>query len=474
MKIRIGLRIGKTAIAVFLCLTLYVVLKTIEYIPGVPENFAFNWYNPFFAGIAAAYSIHPSKKASFRQAKNRIVASLIGGIIGILLVSIYTVFGGEWPNVYAVNLESFNFLLPYILVSICVVLVIETGVVLKQKDAVFVSVLTFLSVTINPNSAVEKWFFQFGVNRILSTILGVLIALGVNMFRLPRLYKNKNLLFCVGIDGMLNGDNDRFKGYINYKMNDLYSKGANLTLFTTRTPTTFMPLLDDINVNRPIICMSGAALYDPKTLKYLALEKIEKDVAIKINELLNEHNVSPFINTVEHDLLFVHNDALNNVGERLYAESKKNAAYGNYSFGKPNMENVVYFLIVEEKEKQNQIIDLLNTDELKDKISILVYDDFDNNNLEKEFTFIKVYNKSIEDLNILKAYVKEENLDIVGLTSSSYSNHLLKNSDCAMTLVSNKEETKQLCEDIVNSNNPDDLFKEVNRLYHSKNMRKKD
>ena len=474
MKLRIGLRIGKTAIAVFLCLTLYVVLKTIEYIPGVPENFAFNWYNPFFAGIAAAYSIHPSKKASLRQAKNRIVASLIGGIIGILLVSIYTIFGGEWPNVYAVNLESFNFLLPYILVSICVVLVIETGVVLKQKDAVFVSVLTFLSVTINPNSAVEKWFFQFGVNRILSTILGVLIALGVNMFRLPRLYKNKNLLFCVGIDGMLNGDNDRFKGYINYKMNDLYSKGANLTLFTTRTPTTFMPLLDDIHVNRPIICMSGAALYDTNALKYIALEKIDKDTATKVYNLLKENHISPFVNTIENDVLFVYNETIDNEGERLYAESKKNAAYGNYSFGKPNMENVVYFLIVEEKEKKNQIIDLLNTDELKNKISILVYDDFDNNNLEKEFTFIKVYNKSIEDLNILKAYAKEEKLDIVGLTSSSYSNHLLKNSDCAMTLVSNKEETKQLCEDIVNSKNPDDLFKEVERLYHSYTMRKKD
>ena len=324
MKLKVGLRIIKTALAVFMCLTLYVLLKTIEYIPGVPANFAFNWYNPFFAGIAAAYSIHPSKKASLRQAKNRIVASLIGGIIGILLVSIYTVFGGEWPNVYAVNLETFNFLLPYILVSICVVLVIETGVVLKQKDAIFVSVLTFLSVTINPNSAVEKWYWQFGINRILSTIIGVLIALGVNMFRMPRLYKNKNLLFCVGIDGMLNGDNDRFKGYIQYKMNDLYSKEANLTLFTTRTPTTFMPLLEDINVNRPIVCMSGAALYDAQTLKYLALEKIEKNDAVKLNKLLNKNGISPFINTVENDVLFVHNDELNNEGERLYAESKKN------------------------------------------------------------------------------------------------------------------------------------------------------
>ena len=472
MKLRVGLRIVKTALAVFICLTLYVLLKTIEYIPGVPDNFAFNWYNPFFAGIAAAYSIHPSKQASLRQAKNRCVASLIGGIIGILLVSIYTVFGGEWPNVYAVNLETFNFLLPYILVSICIVLVIETGVVLKQKDAIFVSVLTFLSVTINPNSAVEKWYWQFGINRILSTIIGVLIALGVNLFRLPRLYKNKNLLFCVGIDGMLNGDNDRFKGFIQYKMNDLYSKEANLTLFTTRTPTTFMPLLEDINVNRPIVCMSGAALYDAKTLKYLALEKLDKDVAVGINKLLNEHGISPFINTVEHDVLFVHNEELNNEGEVLYAESKKNVAYGNYSYKVPNMDNVVYFLIVEEKSRKDQIVDLLKNCELNDKISVLVYDIFDNNELEKKFVYIKVYSKKIEELNILKQYALESELKIVGLTSSSYSNHLLKNSDYAMTLVTNKVSTKELCHNIVNSSNPDNLFKEVNKLYHKKDLLK--
>ena len=471
MKLKGGLRIVKTALAIFLCLTLYVILKTIEYIPGVQSNFAFNWYNPFFAGIAAAYSIHPSKKASLRQAKNRIVASLIGGIIGILLVSVYTLFGGQWPNVYAVNLETFNFLLPYILVSICVVIVIETGVVLKQRDAIFVSVLTFLSVTINPNSAVEKWYWQFGINRILSTIIGVLIALGINLFRLPRLCKNKNLLFCVGIDGMLNGENDHFKGFINYKMNDLYFIGANLTLFTTRTPTTFMPLLEDIHVNHPIVCMSGAALYDTKTLKYVALEKIEKEIAIKIKELLNENDISPFINTVEHDVLFVHNDELNNEGEILYAESKKNAAYGNYSYNEPNMENVVYFLLVEEIDKTNQIIDLLKTSDIKDEISILVYDSFDNNNLEKKFVYIKIYSKKIEELNILKAYAKEFNLDIVGLTSSSYSNHLLKNSDYAMTISSNKPETKALCNNIVASSEPNDLFKEVNRLYYDKKMK---
>ena len=468
MKIRIGLRIGKTAIAVVLCLTLYVVLKTIEYIPGVPENFAFNWYNPFFAGIAAAYSIHPSKKASLRQAKNRIVASLIGGIFGILLVSIYTIFGGEWPNVYAVDLESFNFLLPYLLVSICIVLVIETGVVLNQRDAVFVSVLTFLSVTINPNSAVEKWYWQFGINRILSTIIGVLIALGVNMFRLPRLYNNKNLLFCVGIDGMLNGDNDKFKGYINYKMNDLYSKGANLTLVTTRTPTTFMPLLDDISISHPIVCMSGAAIYDTKSYKYLDYLPIEKETSKKIIKLLKEYGISPFVNKIENDVLCVYSESLENEGEELYANSKKNAAFGSYVNRLPNLEDVVYFLIVEEKEKLDHILDIINTSDIKDEVTILVYDSFDSNDMEKRFTYIKLYNKKLLDLEILKKYADDSKLKLVGLTASSYSNHLLKNSDYSMTLINNKEETKALCNKVISSTNPDDLFKEVEKLYHKK------
>jgi hypothetical protein len=135
------------------------------------------------------------------------------------------------------------------------------------------------------------------------------------------------------------------------------------------------------------------------------------------------------------------------------------------------MDNVVYFLIVEEKDKKNQIVELLKNSELKDKISVLVYDSFDSNNLEKKFTYIKVYSKKIEELAILKNYASESNLKIIGLTSSSYSNNLLKNSDYAMTLSNNKQSTKDLCHNIINSSNTDDLFKEVNKLYHRKNMK---
>ncbi len=257
---RIGLRTIKTAICVFFCLLFFILLKLFEFIPGVPKNFAFSWYNPFFAGIATAYSVHTSKSASLNQAKNRCVASIIGGCIGILLITFYELCGGKWPNLQAVSLETFNFVLPYLLISFCTILVVVTGVALHQHQAVFVAILTFLSVTVNPNINVGYWQWQFGTNRILSTIVGVLIALGVNLFRLPHRYKNKNLLFCVGIDGMLLKDSDRFKGFIPYKLNYLNRIGANVTLFTTRTPTTFMPILEDVKITHPVVCMSGAAL----------------------------------------------------------------------------------------------------------------------------------------------------------------------------------------------------------------------
>ena len=88
----------------------------------------------------------------------------------------------------------------------------------------------------------------------------------------------------------------------------------------------------------------------------------------------------------------------------------------------------------------------------------------------REFEVYKNEQKKIEELNILKSYASTSGLKIVSLTGSNYSNHLLKNSDYSMTLISNKQETKELCHKIINSNNPDNLFKEVNKLYHSKNM----
>lgn len=460
---RIGLRTVKTAICVFCCLLFFILLKLFELIDGVPDNFAFSWYNPFFAAIATAYSVHASKSASINQAKNRCIASVIGGIVGILLISIYELFGGKWPNLQAVSLNSFNFLIPYILISLFTILVIIIGVSLKQQQAVFVSILTFLSVTVNPNINVGNWQWQFGLNRILSTVIGVLIALGVNLFRLPHKYNNKNLLFCVGIDGMLLSDNDRFKGFMQYKMNYLNRIGANVTLFTTRTPTTFMPLLNDVKINNPVICMSGACLYDTVNKKYLAYENIDKTTSLKLLDIIKNNNITPFINVINDDILYIYNESLDNEGEIIYANSKRNASYCNYINTKYEGE-VLYYLIIEEEDIINNLIKDINNSDIVDSITILTYD-VKEENQKDNLKYVKIYNKNILSLNILKKYIENYNYELVGLTSDSKSNHLLINSKYCVTLNKFKIDNKLYIK-TVDDTKPDNLFKEVERLYH--------
>lgn len=463
---KIGLRTIKTAICVFCCLLVFVILKLFEYIPGVPDNFAFSWYNPFFAGLATAYSVHASKEASLNQAKNRCVASVIGGGIGILLITVYELCGGKWPNLQSVSLETFNFIIPYLLISIFTIAVVVTGVSLKQHQAVFVSILTFLSVTVNPNINVGYWQWQFGINRILSTIIGVLIALGVNLFRLPHKYKNKNLLFCVGIDGMLLKDSDRFRGFMQYKMNYLNRIGANVTLFTTRTPTTFMPLLEDVKITHPVVCMSGAALYDAVHQHYIAAEMIDVKTAEEVYQVLKKNNVSPFVNQIHEDVLFTYNESLDNEGERIYADDKKNAAYCSYVPGPAPKDEIIYFLIVEKEDVVIKLIDDIKSNKgLSSKLSILVYDVFETNQAPN-LKYVKIYSKRIEELAILKKYCAEEGLDIVGFTSSNHANHLLKHSRIGVSLDSLDEEYRKYCTKLVPKENPENLFKEVQRIYH--------
>ncbi|MDE7106206.1 MAG: HAD hydrolase family protein [Anaeroplasmataceae bacterium] len=463
---KIGLRTIKTAICVFCCLLVFIILKLFEYIPGVPDNFAFSWYNPFFAGLATAYSVHASKEASLNQAKNRCVASIIGGGIGILLITVYELCGGKWPNLQSVSLETFNFVIPYLLISIFTIAVVVTGVSLKQHQAVFVAILTFLSVTVNPNINVGYWQWQFGTNRILSTIIGVLIALGVNLFRLPRRHNNKNLLFCVGIDGMLLKDSDRIRGFMQYKMNYLNRIGTNVTLFTTRTPTTFMPLLEDVKITHPVVCMSGAALYDAKQEHYIAVEAIDIEPSEEVYQVLKKNNISPFVNQIHEDVLFTYNESLDNEGERIYAQDKKNAAYCSYVPGPAPKDEIIYFLIVEKEDAVKRLIEDIHKNEaLSSKLSILVYDVFETSQAP-DLKYAKIYSKKTEDLTILKNYCESEGLDIVGLTSSNHAQHLLVHSKYSVALDSLDDEYRQYCTKILPKDNPEKLFKEVQRIYH--------
>lgn len=494
MRKGLGLRNIKTAIAVLICLFIYLglilILKAFNVVSTMGSNTLDGWagairiatecYTPFFACIATAYSMSTDKGKSVEQARLRIVASLIGGLFGVLVVWIYiSITKNDWSFQFisatgnptgGFTSADFtgeyiaSFIVPIILTGLSTIVVIWLCNLLNQKGASFAAVLTLTAVmtSLGTNAII------YGFNRIFSTIIGVLVALLVNSFHLPHKTKNKDLLFCVGIEGVISNSSNELPGFPSYKLNSMNYRGANCTIFTTRIPTTFMGMLNNVKITHPVVCMSGAALYDTKTKKYIDYEPIPKDVSLEVDKYLNSLNITPFKNIIEDDVLHIYCEKVDNIGEELYYEGKKNGPYCQSSISKaPADKDVLYYLLVIPNEDVASIKDYIEKN-FSDSLYIQIYDIFDNSEFSKGFKYVKIYNKEILKLRVLHDYALKNNLRIVGATTNELSNHLLDNSEIRLTTTSyNNSNT------VVKKNGYEGLFKEMTRIYYSKKISRK-
>lgn len=152
---KIGGRIWKTVLAVFLCFGIDTMRKT-----GVP----------FYAAIAAILCMQRSHQDSLWQAKNREIATIIGGIWGMLFLLFER-------YVVAVPVE----LLRYAVLSLLLIPIIKLSVWMHQEKGTFLMCVVFLCVTVTHRGDVSP--VQFAFDRILDTTIGIVTSLAVN--RLP-------------------------------------------------------------------------------------------------------------------------------------------------------------------------------------------------------------------------------------------------------------------------------------------------
>lgn len=152
---KIGGRIWKTVLAVFLCFVIDTMRKT-----GVP----------FYAAIAAILCMQRSHQDSLWQAKNREIATIIGGIWGMLFLLFER-------YVVAVPVE----MLRYAVLSLLLIPIIKLSVWMHQEKGTFLMCVVFLCVTVTHRGDVSP--VQFACDRILDTTIGIVTSLAVN--RLP-------------------------------------------------------------------------------------------------------------------------------------------------------------------------------------------------------------------------------------------------------------------------------------------------
>ena len=153
---RLGLRAVKTAIAVFLCLLLSMLL---------------NRSDQLFSSIAAIICMQKTYGESFEEGIHRLIGTILGGVVGYIAIILTQFF-------------SYKEIINMFLSPLCILIVIYICNVIKKTDSVVIGCIVVLSV-ITPMDLTISDKLMYVSDRVLDTSAGIIIAMLVNRYIFP-------------------------------------------------------------------------------------------------------------------------------------------------------------------------------------------------------------------------------------------------------------------------------------------------
>ena len=422
----IGLRTVKTAIAILCCALLNLVLKLIN------SDFASMWYSPFFAAIAAAYSLHPDRKSSLKMAKNRTIGTFIGGFFGIVIILLF-----DYIVSYIINPNTEVYLLIYYLVvSFLIAIMISITVSMKQPNAVFVVVLTYCSITLGSHALPD---IQFAFNRILSTLVGLLISLIINIIHIPH-RKDRQKLFICSLDDCLLNQEGELTTFTKYRLNYLLHNDIDLVIATARSEASLHKMFSQVDLKNPIVVMNGSALYDLKTTTYSNVYNFTLDEKYTIDGMLEKLNINSFRYVISKDnkKVNIFFKDLENTGEIFFYESRNNVYFTNFVRGQILREDLIcHYTIIDEKNKLEQLIECINNENVLKNLSITFYE-FDEC---KGYWILKLSTKDATKNGQIEFFNKE-NKEIISFVARKSDLNIVNNSIKSFCTLDADEEIK--------------------------------
>lgn len=152
--IHVGMRIIKTALAVFIC----------GLIGWLRDRDGFN----FFSMIAAIICIQKSTEATIKTSFNRAVGTAIGGAYGVALLFVET----------KVHMQRIMPIYLFV-VALMIIPIIVTTLYIHKPTTTGFTCIVFLSVAVYHVSDASP--FNYAINRLLDTIIGIVVALIINL-----------------------------------------------------------------------------------------------------------------------------------------------------------------------------------------------------------------------------------------------------------------------------------------------------
>lgn len=148
----VGMRIIKTVVAVFLCGLLAFLRDA----------------SGFYSMIAAVVCIQNSAGKTIESSINRMIGTLIGGVVGVLVVYSLDTLG-----------VLYIALLRYAVLSVMLIPIIKLCLAIKKPGCAAMACIVFLCVTVNHSIGDTPAIYS--IDRLFETLVGVALACGIDI-----------------------------------------------------------------------------------------------------------------------------------------------------------------------------------------------------------------------------------------------------------------------------------------------------
>lgn len=134
-------------------------------------------------------------------------------------------------------------------------------------------------------------------------------------------------LFVTDLDGTLFDGESRVSPSSAAMINSAVEDGARFTVATARTPGTLKSLLADLDLRLPLIVMTGAAIWDYASDRYLDVRYHREEDVRRLLDIYRAHGLSTFIYTMREGMIHIYHQGELNDAERKFIDDRRDNRY---------------------------------------------------------------------------------------------------------------------------------------------------
>jgi len=271
--------------------------------------------------------------------------------------------------------------------------------------------------------------------------------------------KNKTL-YISDLDGTLLMSNRELSDYTKQTLNNLIDSGVHFSIATARSIATAIKIIEELNINVPVVLMNGVAIYDLAHRKYVKLETIPTSAVKEIIDILKKHDITGFMYSICDDEQITYYEDLCTKylkdfhDERVSKYGKPFEKVANF-LDKADGNNIIYFTFMDLYERLQLMYDELKKNP---EIEAVMYRDVYNDNV----WFLEIHSKYASKYYAVR-YLREHlgYEKIIGFGDNLNDLPLFNACDEFYAVANAVEELKQRANGIVDSNNSDGVAKYI-------------